>query len=86
MASPEIYKQLTEVFSDLFDQDDLVLRPETTAADVPGWNSLMHVNLIVAVEMRFKVKFRTSEVEAMHSVGHLADMIEAKLKQQSRIA
>jgi acyl carrier protein len=79
MASQEIYTQLTEVCRDLFDDDAIVLTPETTAADIPGWNSLMHVNLILAAEMRFKIKFRTSEIEALHSVGHLADMIELKL-------
>lgn len=86
MASQETYRQLTEIFCDLFDDDDIVLQPETTAADVPGWNSLMHVNIILAVELRFKIKVRTSEVEALHSVGHLADLIERKLKQTARIA
>ena len=86
MASQEIYTQLTEVFRDLFDDDEIVLTPETTAADIPGWNSLMHVNLILAAEMRFKIKFRTSEVEAMHTVGHLADVIELKLNGDRRTA
>jgi acyl carrier protein len=84
MEPQAIYTQLTEVFRDLFDDDELVVTAETTAADVPGWNSLMHINLILGVEVRFKIKFRTSEIEAMHSVGHLADIIDAKLKQQSR--
>ena len=86
MASQEIYKQLTEVFHDLFDDDTIVLTPETTAEDIPGWNSLMHVNLILAVELRFKVKFKTSEVESLHTVGHLADVIESKLvKEKSSV-
>jgi acyl carrier protein len=84
MASPAIYKQLTEVFRDLFDDDSIVPTPATTAADVEGWNSLMHVNLILAAEMRFKVKFKTSEVESLHTVGNLADMIESKLGTQNR--
>lgn len=79
MASQATYKQLTEVFRDLFDDDTIVLTPETTAGDIPDWNSLMHINLILAAEMRFKIKFKTSEVESMHSVGHLADMIESKV-------
>jgi acyl carrier protein len=86
MASPDIYKQLTEVFRDLFDDDSIVLTPETTADDIPGWNSLMHVNLILSAEMRFKIKFKTSEVEALHSVGHLADLIETKLAINRQVA
>jgi acyl carrier protein len=86
MAWQEIYMQLTEVFRDLFDDDEIVLTPETTAADIPGWNSLMHVNLILAAEMRFKIRFSTSELEALHTVGHLADLIEAKLDNEGRPA
>jgi acyl carrier protein len=86
MASQEIYTQLTEVFRDLFDDDAIVLTPETTAADIPGWNSLMHVNLILSAEIRFKINFKTSEVEALHSVGHLADLIEMKLVKDRRVA
>jgi acyl carrier protein len=86
MASQEIYKQLTEVFRDLFDDDGITVTPETTAADIPGWNSLMHVNLILAAEMRFKIKFHTSELEAMHNVGHLADLIQLKLQKDRRTA
>lgn len=85
MASQEIYRQLTEVFRDLFEEDGIVLHPETTAGDIPGWNSLMHVNIILAVELRFRIKFRTSEVESLHSIGHLADLVELKLNQKSRI-
>jgi acyl carrier protein len=83
---PEIYKQLTEVFRDLFDDESLTLSPETTARDIPGWNSLMHVNVILAVESRFGVKFRTSEIEAMHDVGHLAELLELKLNGQAQTA
>jgi acyl carrier protein len=86
MALETIYKQLTEVFRDLFDDDAITLTAETTAADIPGWNSLMHVNLILAAEERFKVKFRTSELESLHKVGNLADLIQLKLEQDRRTA
>jgi acyl carrier protein len=75
----EIYEQLTEIFRDLFDDDTLVLRPETTAADVPGWDSFNHVNLIVAVEARFNIKFKTAEIEGLRNIGHLVEVIESKL-------
>ena len=84
MPLDEIYAQLTTVFHDLFDDDTLVLTPQLTAADVPEWDSFNHINLIVAVEQRFKIKFQTAELEALHTVGHLADLIQTKLAAQGR--
>jgi acyl carrier protein len=84
MQLPEIYAQLTTIFHDLFDDDTLVLTPELTAADVPEWDSFNHINLIVAVETRFKIKFQTAELEQLHTVGHLADLIQTKLAAQGR--
>ena len=84
MPLDEIYAQLTTVFHDLFDDDTLALTPELTAADVPEWDSFNHINLIVAVESRFKIKFQTAELEALHTVGHLADLIQTKLAAQGR--
>jgi acyl carrier protein len=84
MQSEEIYAQLTEIFHDLFDDDALVLTPDLTAAEVPEWDSFNHINLIVAVESQFKIKFLTAELEQLHTVGHLADLIEEKLAAQGR--
>ena len=84
MQLDDIYAHLTTVFHDLFDDDTLVLTPELTAADVPEWDSFNHINLIVAVEQRFKIKFQTAELEALHTVGHLADLIQTKLAAQGR--
>jgi len=84
MQQQEIYAELTEIFHDLFDDDDLVLTPGLTAADVPEWDSFNHINLIVAVEANFKIKFQTAELESLQTVGHLADLIEKKLAAQGR--
>ncbi len=84
MQQQEIYAQLTAIFHDLFDDDTLVLTPDLTASDVPEWDSFNHINLIVAIESRFKVKFQTAELEQLHTVGHLATLIEQKLNAQSR--
>jgi acyl carrier protein len=62
----------------------LVLTPGLSAADVPEWDSFNHINLIVAVEARFNIKFQTAELESMQTVGHLADLIEKKLAAQGR--
>ncbi len=84
MQQTEIYAQLTGIFHDVFDDDTLVLTPELTAASVPEWDSFNHINLIVAVEAMFKVKFQTAELESMNTVGHLVDLIQKKLAAQGR--
>ena len=84
MQQEDIYTQLTVIFRDLFDDDSIVLSPGLTAADIPEWDSFNHINLIVAVESRFGVKFQTAELESMQTVGHLADLIQSKLALQGR--
>ena len=79
MTTEQIYAQLTEIFRDLFDDESIVLKPDTTAADVEGWDSFNHINLMVAIEARFKIKFKTAEIESLHNVGHLADVIASKV-------
>jgi acyl carrier protein len=84
MQTADIYARLTTIFHDLFDDDSIVLSPELTAADVPEWDSFNHINLIVAVETSFKIKFQTAELEQLHTVGHLASLIATKLAAQGR--
>jgi acyl carrier protein len=79
MQQHEIYAQLTPIFHDLFDDDTLVLTPSLNAADIPEWDSLNYINLIVAIESRFKIKFQTAELESLHTVGQLVEFIAAKL-------
>lgn len=79
MDQDAIIAELTGIFHDLFGDDTIVLTPETTAEDVHGWDSIKHISLIVAVEDRFGVKFRTSEIEGLANVGDLARAISAKL-------
>jgi acyl carrier protein len=78
MTDAEIYHQLTEVFHDMFDDPSLVLKPETSAADIPEWTSFIHVNLIVATENQFGIKFSTAEIERLENVGDLVALVRAK--------
>jgi acyl carrier protein len=78
MQKPEIYNQLNKVFQDLFDDDSIVVTPQTSAEDIEAWDSLAHINLIVAIEAKFKIKFKTVEIESLRNVGHLADVIASK--------
>jgi acyl carrier protein len=75
---PETLDRLQSVFRDTFNNDRLVLRLETTAGEVEGWDSLMHIDLIVAIEREFKMRFTTAEVTSLKNVGDLAALVEKK--------
>ena len=79
MTKDEIRQSLTEVFREVFDNDALVLRDETNADDIEEWDSYMHINIVVATEMRFGIKFQTAEIEALRNVGEFVDLIYRKL-------
>jgi acyl carrier protein len=78
MEHAEIYRKLTPIFRDILDLDDLVLAPEMTAAEVPGWDSFNHVNLVVASEVAFKIKFKSGEIEELKNVGEFVSLIAQK--------
>ncbi len=78
MMQQDTYAELNEVFRDVFDDDALVIGPETTAADVAGWDSQAHISLVVATEMRFGIRFRTSELEGLHNVADFVKLIDIK--------
>ncbi len=84
MQQDEIYTQLTAIFRDTFGDETLVLTPALTASEIPAWDSFNHISLIVAVESRFQIKFRVSELDFLRNVGHLADSIHARLASQGR--
>ncbi|MFY9853398.1 MAG: acyl carrier protein [Terracidiphilus sp.] len=78
MDEPQIYARLAEVFRDVFDEDSIELKPELTAKDVDGWDSLAHIRLILTVERTFKIKFSTSEIGKLENVGELVKLIKAR--------
>jgi acyl carrier protein len=75
-----IYDRLTNVLRDVFDEEDLSARPEMTADDVEGWDSLSNIRLIMSVEKEFGVKFSASEVGKLKNLGELAELIVAKTR------
>jgi len=74
----EIYTALSEIFSDIFNRDDIILAPELTAADVEGWDSFRQIEIIIACEERFGVKFRTKDLDTLSSLGRLVNLIVEK--------
>lgn len=75
MISPELKK----VILNELNLDDFDLQEETVAPDVPGWDSLNHVNIILAVENKFAVKFKSYEVLRLKNVGDLQKLLNSKL-------
>ncbi len=80
MTKEEIYEKLDEVFQDVFDDDEIHVSAETTANDIEDWDSLEHINLVVAVEAAFGIKFNMNEVVSFQNVGEMVDVIEQRVK------
>ena len=75
-----IFERLNIVFRDVFDDEDIVVNENTTSSDIEDWDSLEHINLLVAVEEEFGIKFSMNEVTHMNNVGEMAKIIEEKIK------
>ncbi len=71
----DIIGRLQNVFRDVFDSEDLVIGLQTTAADVEGWDSINHVNLVLAVEREFKVRLSSSAIARLKNVGDLVTLL-----------
>jgi acyl carrier protein len=78
MSENDVMTRLTGVFRGIFGNEALSLSRDTTAEDVDGWDSLMHINLIVAIEREFKIRFTTREITGLSNVGDLMDVIARK--------
>lgn len=70
--------KLTTVFHKVFDDDALVIDRNTAATHVPGWDSVMHITLMMGVERAFDIRFRSGEVAGLKDVGALIDLIESR--------
>ena len=71
--------RLTDIFHDLFADDSIVLRSDMTADDIEGWDSFTNLNLIVATEAAFKIKFSFDEIESLKNVGALIATVGKKI-------
>ena len=74
-----IKDDLQEVFREVFDDDTIEIAPEMTAADIEDWDSLEHINLAVAVEKKFNIKFNMGEVNTFKNVGEMVDIIISRI-------
>jgi acyl carrier protein len=78
MDREAVIRELDPIFQDILDQPDLRLTPESNASNVEGWDSLAHVNLVMAIEQQMRVRFALGELQALKNVGEMADLIIKK--------
>lgn len=75
MTENQVIEKLTTIFQKVFKKNDIQITREMTAADVNGWDSLSHVEMIANVEKEFSIKFKMKDVIKMKNVGDLIDTI-----------
>ena len=76
----QIHDETQQVFRDVFDDPGLVLTDTMTAADVPGWDSLGHLNLVIALEKRFGIRFAAAEISRLKEDGQNTGSLLALLR------
>ncbi|WP_026517361.1 acyl carrier protein [Butyrivibrio sp. MC2021] len=80
MTREEVFERVNEVFRDVFDDEDITVDEETTAADIDDWDSLEHINLVNAIEEEFDIKFSMGQIVEMKNVGEMVDIILSNLE------
>jgi acyl carrier protein len=86
MQESEILSALAEVFQDVFDNDKIILTPDVTPSQIPGWDSARYITLVVATESRFKIRFASAELESLRTAGDFVRRIGEKLARSSAAA
>jgi acyl carrier protein len=75
----ELQDRLNQIFREVFDNDDINIALDMTANDIDGWDSLSHVNLIVAIETKFNIRFSNKELMTFKNIGDLLNCISKKI-------
>ena len=75
----DIMEKVQEIFRDILDLEDLILDGKTSADDLEEWDSLAHINIIIAIELEFKTKFALGEIQELKNVGDMIELIKSKI-------
>jgi acyl carrier protein len=79
MQTEAIISEVNKIFVSVLDNDDISLKYETTANDVEDWDSLTHIQLVVAIEKHFKIRFTSGEIQNFKNVGEMCESIQKKI-------
>ncbi len=77
-TAAEIIEQLNPLFRDVLEDDAIQLSPATTANDIENWDSITNIQLIVAIEKKYKIRFTSREIQNFKNVGELVDALLSK--------
>ena len=80
MTKEVVFVKIQEIFRDIFDDEKLVIQDSTNSSDIEDWDSLNHINLVVAIESDLNIKFDLEELSNLKNVGAMIDLIIIKLK------
>ena len=80
IETTKIYEKLSVILRDVFEDETLIAKPELTADDIPGWDSLTNLRLILTVQKAFGVKFTAHEITSLNNVGELAALVQEKTR------
>lgn len=78
----DLLTEIQDILRDILDDDTLVITRESNASNVEGWDSLAHVNLITAIQNKYRVKFALGERQELKNVGDLVDLLDKKLAEK----
>ncbi len=78
MTEPEVYTKVTAILREVFDRDDIEATPTLAADQVEGWDSFKQVEILIAVQEEFSVKFSSRELDSLKNVGDLVHIVVAK--------
>jgi len=76
----DVLIEVNKIFIDVFEDDSIVIKNETTANDIEEWDSLTHIQLILAIEKHFKFRFTSVEIQTWKNVGEMLQSVEKKLE------
>ena len=79
MSKQEILDEIGSIFKNVFDDNGLEITHETNADDIEDWDSLEQINLLVAIENRFKVKFKLEDISGLENVGDMVELVASML-------
>ena len=80
MEKIEILERVQGIFRDIFDDESLDIKRDTYADDIEDWDSLANINLVVAMEKEFNIKYVIGEIQVLRDVGDMIDLIYKKLE------
>ena len=78
MSREELFKKVQDIFRDIFDDDSLIIEDSTNSSDIEDWDSLNHINLVVAIENEIEIKFSFEELAILKNVGAMLDLMIIK--------